>query len=82
MVIQTAYYVTVQIYVMKLNPLNASSDTALFAWPELTSLFAREEQHSRFEFRTVTVAATVPNIFNGLQVCLSKTERSYAHVYR
>ena len=61
-------YIHWQIYVMKLKPLNARSDTALFTWSQLTHLFDGAEQHSRFEFRTVTAAKTLPDVFSELQV--------------
>ena len=54
---------------MKLKPLNASTDTALFTWSQLTQLFDRAEQHLRFEFRTVTGAKSLPDVFSELQVC-------------
>ena len=53
---------------MKLKPLNASSDTALFTWSELTRLFDGAEHQSQFEFRTVTIAETMPDLFSGLEV--------------
>ena len=56
---------------MKLKPLNASSDTALFTWPELTRLFDRAGQHSQFEFRTVAIAETMPDVFSGFEVCVT-----------